>query len=144
MANEDTNTIIREYLVNETVLTDVVNTRIYVPRLPEDATLPAVSFFTRGGDSTPYIPPIPGPSIQFDCWAKDIDGGLTGPRGARAVYNALYDVLQGIQRQTVTVDGTDYLIHSAVEEVQGQDLVDTDIIGYFRVLTFFKFIIKAA
>ena len=31
-----------------------------------------------------------------------------------------------------------YEIMSAIEEVQGQDLVDTEIQGYFRVLTFSK------
>ncbi len=144
MANENTNDIIREYLVNQTVLTDVVSTRIMYPRLAENTTYPAVEFKTVGGPSTPYIPGWVTPSVQFDCWAEDIDGGLSGPRGARAVYNALYDVLQGIQRQVVTVDGTDYIIWSAIEEVQGQDLVDVDIPGLFRVLTFFSIIIKAA
>jgi len=55
----------------------------------------------------------------------------------------LYDVLQGIQMQTVTVGGTDYKILSAIEEVQGQDLVDSEIITYFRTLTFFSFMITA-
>ena len=135
MANEDTNKIVREYLVNQSTLTAVVSTRIYVPRLPENTTLPAIGFFTRGGTATPYIPGIPQPSIQFDCW------GAT-PIVARQVYGLLYDVLQGIQRQTVTVDGNDYIIHSAIEEVQGQDLQD-EIKDYYRVMTFFSFIIMA-
>lgn len=140
--NEDTNEIIREFLVNRATLTGVVGTRIYTPRLIEKATLPAVSFFTRGGSSTPYIPGIVTPSVQFDCWAKDI-AGTSGPIGARAVYNALYDVLQGIQMQTVTVGGTDYKILSAIEEVQGMDLVDSEILTYFKVLTFFSIMITA-
>lgn len=133
---ENTNSIIRAYLVGQTTLTDVVSTRIYYPRLPQKATLPAVGFFTRGGTSNPYIPGIPEPSVQFDCWASTMIG-------ARTVYRALYDVLQGIQRQVVTFSGTDYIIWSAIEEVPGQDLVDTEIPKYFRVLTFFKFMIKA-
>ncbi len=145
MANEDTNAIILAYLVAQEALTAVVGTRIMAPRLAENTTYPAVSFFTRGGESTPYIPGIVSPSVQFDCWAKDINGGLSGPRGARLVYNVVYDVLQGIQRQVVSVGGIDYIIWSAIEEVQGQDLVDTDIIpNLFRVLTFFSFVIKAA
>ena len=136
MANEDTNAIIREYLVNQATLTAVVGTRIYIPRLPENATLPAIGFMTRGGDSTPYIPGIVTPSIQFDCWD---DNAI----GAREVYTALYDVLQGIQMQTVTVSGTDYTILSAIEEVQGQDLVDAEIPNYFRVLTYFTIMITA-
>ncbi len=134
--NADSNTIIRTYLLAQTVLTDVVSTRIYVPRMPENTTLPAVSFMTRGGINNPYIPGIVEPSVQFDCWADTF-------LEARTVYRALYDVLQGIQRQVVTVSGTDYIIWSAIEEVQGQDLVDTEIPKYFRVLTFFQFMIRA-
>lgn len=93
--NEDTNSIIREYLVNQPTLTAEVGTRIYCPRLPENTILPAISFFTRGGISTPYIPGIINPSVQFDCWGND-------PIEARQVYRALYDNLQGIQNQLVT------------------------------------------
>ena len=134
--NEDTNSIIREYLANETTLTDIVDTRIYCPRLPENATLPALGFFTRGGSSTPYIPGLVTPSVQFDCWGES-------PQDAREIYRALYDVLQGIQREVVTVGGINYIIWSAIEEVQGQDLVDSDIQGYFRTLAFFSIMIRA-
>ena len=185
----DTNSIVRTYLATQTVLTTLVGARIYCPRLPENATLPAVSFFTRGGLSTPYIPGMPEPSVQFDCWADN-------PIEARKVYRALYDSLQGIQNISVVspalvigTDSNDYtciLAHtanernkpitgaltatywvasgttglgsvwvagtpyrltseilSAIEEVQGQDLVDTEIPNYFRVLTFFSVMIRA-
>ena len=132
MAITDTNAVIKAYLNTCTTLTALVSTRIYCPRLPENATLPAVGFFTRGGTSTPYIPGIPEPSVQFDCWADN-------PIDAREVYRALYDNLQGIQNVTVG----SYQIMSAIEEVQGQDLVDTEIPNYFRVLTFFKVMVRA-
>ena len=137
MSVADTNAILKEYLDTCTTLTALVkaageSARIYCPRLPENATLPAVNFFTRGGTSTPYIPGIPEPSVQFDCWASS-------PIVARQVYRALYDNLQGIQNVKVG----DYYIMSAIEEVQGQDLVDSEIQGYFRTLAFFKFVIKA-
>ncbi|MCK4723773.1 MAG: hypothetical protein KAT75_10730, partial [Dehalococcoidia bacterium] len=61
----------------------------------------------------------------------------------RQVYRALYSVLQGVQNQLVTVDGSDYMILSAIEEVQGQDLQDVDIPEYFRVLTSFSMMIRA-
>ncbi|GAI07577.1 unnamed protein product, partial [marine sediment metagenome] len=86
----DSNSIIRAYLATQATLTGLVGTRIYCPRLPENTTLPAVSFFTRGGTSTPYIPGMPEPSVQFDCWADN-------PMEARKVYDALYGSLQGIQ-----------------------------------------------
>jgi len=133
MSIADTNSIVRAYLVTDAALTALVGTRIYCPRLPENATLPAISFFTRGGTSTPYIPGIPSPSVQFDCWADNsID--------AREVYRALYDALQGIQN---IATGTTQGIISAIEEVQGMDLVDVEIPNYFRVLTFFSIMVRA-
>ncbi|MBU2118732.1 MAG: hypothetical protein KJ954_14185 [Alphaproteobacteria bacterium] len=134
----DSNQIVRAYLASgaglSAPLVALVGARIYSPRLPENATLPAVGFFTRGGTSTPYIPDIITPSKQFDCWASS-------PIDARAIYRVLYDALQGIQHVKVTIGGTDYYIESAREEVQGQDLQD-EIQGYFRVLTFFEIMVK--
>lgn len=131
----DTNKVIRTYLAADAGLIALVGTplpvRIYCPRLPENATLPAIGFFTRGGTSTPYIPGMPAPSVQFDCWAST-------PIVARQVYRALYDALQGIQN--VAVDSN--FILSAIEEVQGQDLQDQDIQNYYRVLTFFEIMIR--
>ena len=145
MAIADTNSIIKSYLGTSSTKVDpliaLVSDRIFCPRLPENEDLtngPAISFFTRGGTSTPYIPGIPEPSVQFDCWA--IDASLvSGFIIARQVYRALYDALQGIQNVTVG----SYQIMSAIEEVQGQDLVDIEIPNYFRVLTFFTIMIRA-
>jgi len=136
MAIVDTNKVIRAYLVAQTALIALVGQRIYIPRLPENAALPAISFFTRGGTSTPYIPGELHPSVQFDCWS---DNTIE----ARQVYGLLYDALQGIQNIDVLVDGTTYKIWGAEEEVQGQDLQDIEIPTYFKVLTFFSFMIKA-
>ena len=137
MAIADSNRIIRSYLITCGTLTTLLATvnSIYCPRLPENATLPAVGFFTRGGTSTPYIPDLPSPSVQFDCWADNsID--------AREVYRALYDALQGIQNVDVVIGVNTYVILSAREEVQGQDLIDDSIPGRFRVLTFFEIQVK--
>ena len=139
MAIADTNKIIRDYLTTSATLTDpliaLVAARIYCPRLPENATLPAISFFSRGGISTPYIPGIPQPSVQFDCWADN-------PIDAREIYRALYDALQGLDSVSVTIDGTIYFIMKAREEVHGQDLVDVEVPNYFRVLTFYSITIR--
>lgn len=135
MSLPDTDAIVRAYLAADTELIALVGSRIYCPRLPENATLPAISFFTRGGTSTPYIPDLPSPSVQFDCWANNL---IT----ARQVYCALYDALQGIQNVTVTIGLNTYRILSAREEVQGQDLVDVEIPNYYRVLTFFSVMVR--
>jgi len=134
--NQDTNAIIRAYLVGQATLTDIVGTQIYCPRLQENATLPALSFFTRGGVDNPHIETLEIPSVQFDCWDDD-------PIGAREVYRALYNILQGIQNVNVVIGADTYRILSAVEEVKGQDLQDVDIPNYFRVVTFFKIDIQA-
>ena len=135
MSLPDINTIVRTYLTTASTLADpfiaLIAERIYCPRAAEDADLPNVTFFTRGGRSTPYIPDLCSPSIQFDCWADD-------PIEAREIYRSLYDALQGIQNVAV---GSNTIL-SAIEEVQGQDLVDTDIPGRFRVLSFWEIMIK--
>lgn len=138
----DTNTIIREYLkIPATPLFTLVNTRIYCPRLPEGAVLPAVVFFTRGGQSTPYIPYLVEPSVQFDCWAE-ASATESGSIKAREVYRALYEVLQGIQNVPVVIGANTYYIKSAIEEVQGMDIQDIDYPNYHRVLTFFRIMIQ--
>ena len=136
MSLPDTNIILRTYLLTQSVATSVTN-RIYCPRAPENADLPNITFFTRGGRSTPYIPDLPSPSVQIDCWAED-SATESGNIIARRIYRAVYDALQGIQN--VKVNGN--VILSAIEEVQGQDLVDTDIPGRFRVLSFWEIMIK--
>lgn len=147
----DTNAVIWTYLTTLPALnslTLLVGTRIYCPRLPENvklitgvASTPAISFSIRGGTSTPYIPDLASPSVQFDCWAMDAPldtPAVSGPLKAREVYRALYDNLQGIQNTAVGAN----VILSAIEEMQGQDLVDTEIPNYFRVLTFFEIQIR--
>ena len=134
----DSNSIIRAFLMGQSGITDIVEDRIYCPRLPQNATLPALGFFTRGGTSTPYIPYLVEPSIQFDCWAE----GASAPMVARGLYMAIYDALQGIQNESVVVGSDTFHILSAIEEVQGQDLQDIDIPKYFRVLAFFKILIN--
>jgi len=135
MSLPDTNKIIRDYLTTSSTKVDpliaLVGARIYCPRIPENGTLPAVSYSTRGGSSTPYIPDMPNPSVQFDCWADD-------PIDAREIYRKLYDALQGIQNIAV---GSNYIL-SAIEEGQGQDLVDMEIPNYFRTLCFFSIMLR--
>jgi hypothetical protein len=135
----DVNIILRAYFFGQswpllppvTTLISLVEDRIYCPRLPEKAILPALAFFVRGGTSTPYIPDIVDTSFQFDCWGRD-------PIEARSVYRALYDSLQGIENQLVAVGEDTYRILSAIEEVQGQDIQDIEYPGYHRVIAFFR------
>jgi len=135
----DSNVIIREYLMESSALTDpliaLIGDRLYCPRLPENATLPAVSFFTRGGVADAAVPTIISPSVQFDCWADNLID-------ARSVYRALYDALQGLDSAKITIDGTLYYIMKAREEVHGQDLIDVDIPGYYRILVFYSITIQ--
>lgn len=129
MGIEDTNKIIRAYLITQPALIALVSTRIYAARpLPEGCTLPALTFFSRGGaGGNPNIAGIVTPSVQFKCWAND-------PIVARQVYRALYDSLQGLQ------DAGSIL--SATEEVQGQDGQDPDVPELYYVLTFYSFMLR--
>ena len=135
----DTNILLRTYLLTASAtnnpLIALIGARMYCPRLPENAQLPAVSFFTRGGGSSVERPTGYWPSVQFDCWAANsID--------AREVYRKLYDALQGLGNAPVVVGGVTYYIIQAREEVQGQDLVDVEIPNYFRVMTFYSVTIR--
>jgi len=145
MAIADTNSIIRAYLITCGTLTALLATvdSIYCPCLPENAGLPAVSFLTRGGTSTPYIPGIPSPSVEFDCWADNLID-------AREVYRALYDNLQGNQNQIVAYPFPlvfpiiwSHSIMSAIEDSRGADLVDIEIPNRFRKRTSFTFMLRA-
>jgi len=132
----DTNVVIREYLISRVNLTTLVEQRIYAANpLPENVTLPAIAFFTRGGSSIPSVPTVVIPSVQFNCWADD-------PIEARKIYRALYDELNGLKSATVTIAGTVYYIIAAMEEVQGQDIQDVAIPGYWNVLTFYSITIR--
>jgi len=134
----DSNRLIRTYLLTSCTLTDpliaLIGDKIFCPRLPEGTTLPAISFFTRGGSADPDVPKYTLPSVQFDCWADN-------PQEAREVYRALYDALGGLVSVPVTLDLIEYYIMKAREEVHGQDLVD-EIPGYFRVMSFYSITIR--
>jgi len=141
MSLPDTNSVIRAYLTTDLGLFALVGIRIYCPRMPENATLPALTFFTRGGTSLPIKNGVVSPSIQFNCWADN-------PIEARQVYGALFDFLQGLggyytKAQPVVVGANTYYIYQAREEVQGQDLQDVDIPSYFTVVCFYEIKIRA-
>jgi hypothetical protein len=123
MASADVNSIIRAYLVTQASLTTLIGgatPRLYCPRLPENCTLPAVGFFTRGGSNHPMIRAAKTPSVQFDCWGNN-------PIEARTIYRALFDIFQGIggyyeAQIPVVIGAGTYYILSAQEESVGQDL----------------------
>lgn len=136
----DANAIVRAYLLTKIDLTGLVEQKIYCPALPEGTLLPAISYFSRGGSSVPFIPGAVAPSFQFDCYASTLII-------AREVYRALWRALSGIGgyhggQQAVALDGTTYYIISTREEVHGQDMIDIEIPNYYRVLTFFEIIIQ--
>lgn len=139
MSIVDTNVLLRTYLTTSSTEVDPliakVGDRIYCPRLPENAALPALGYFARGGRADPDVPNIFTPSVQFDCWADTLIE-------AREVYRLLYEALQGLGNVGITIGATTYVITKAREEVQGQDLVDVDIPGRFRVLTFYAITIR--
>ncbi len=137
----DTNAVIRQFLLDDATILGLVSTRIYCPRAPENAALPNITFSNRGGVANPHIPDLAVVSVQIDCWAEDDDPSVAAIQ-ARQVYRAVYDRLQGVQSTTTTVNGTTYRVLSGREEVAGQDLADVDIIGRFKVLTFFEIQIR--
>jgi len=135
----DGNVVLLTHLLADVPLQALVADRIYVPNLPENVTLPAVSMETRGGESTPYIPGWRAHSVQITTWAK----GSQGYIDARKVYRAIYNCLQGIQNQDVVIGLNTYQILSASEETIGQDVQDPEVLGYYSVLSFWEILIRA-
>ena len=132
----DTNIVILTYLLSKTDITDLVGTRVYAANpLPENATLPAINFFVRGGTSIPQVPKVVMPSIQINCWAET-------PEDSREVYRAVYDVLNGLGNYECTIDGTTYYISGSIEEVQGQDIQDISIQEYWNTMAFYQITIR--
>lgn len=134
----DTNKVIVKYLKDG--IGGVIDNRIYCPRLPEKAILPAITLFTRGGSALPIQSGIATTSVQFDCWADD-------PIEARSTYGILFDYLQGTGGDYVTyisvvIGATTYYILEAHEEVHGIDMRDVDMLDYYLVRTFFTIKIK--
>ena len=131
----DTNVVILTYLLSKTDITDLVGQRVYAANpLPENVTLPAINFFTRGGTSIAEVPKVVIPSIQVNCWADD-------PVESRKIYRAVYDVLNGLGNYECTIDGTTYYIIYTREEVQGQDIQDT-IQGFWNTMAFYSITIR--
>ena len=132
----DENVVVREYLIAMPAIAALVGARVYAANpLPENATLPCISFFIRGGSSNPDVPSITVPSFEFNCWAND-------PIEARSIYRALYDELNGLYDGNVTIDGIVYWIWRAMEESHGQDIQDTDIPGLWKTMAFFAITIR--
>jgi hypothetical protein len=130
----DTNIVIRNYLISKPTLTALVGDRIYgVKPLPESVTFPAIQFFTRGGSSMSEVPEILFPSVQFSCWDNN-------PIGARTLYSAFYNVMNGLKGAIVTIDGMNYYMN-AYEEGYGQDIQETEI-NLWRVICFYTITIQ--
>lgn len=132
----DTNKVIHKLLSSDAGIIALVGTRVYCPRAPENTDKPFLTFKGSGGTGNPYIPDIPEPAVQIDCWAEDL-------KEAREIYWAVYSLLQGLQGESVTIGANTYRVLSAIEEVAGQDLEDVDIPGLFRVVSYYRFIIEA-
>lgn len=134
----DTLTFIRERLILQTSVTDVLRgERVYRVRLPggdnvfDPANGAGLVISGAAGHSHPEIDGYTLPRFQLRAWA------LTGAE-AMAAYIAAYDVLHGKRWETEA--GTAL---SCLEEVQPQNITDRDS-GWETVLSFFNVQIVAA
>jgi len=136
---QDTNTILRSYLLTQTALTNLigvgVNARIYCPRVPDVGVLPCISLFRRGGKVYPAAPNMQEVSFQIDCWANDSSF-------ADQICGAVEDSLNCKNNIVVIVNSNTYYISDIIEETLPQSLQDIDIPTRFRTLTFFRVLIQ--
>ncbi len=136
----DTNAVLRKLLADDTNVKNLVSTRVYAGKLPEGATLPAVTFTSTGGRADEVISVMPEPSIPINAWADD-------PIEARQVYRAVYDALFYLINQKVTIgegeEAVDYYILWTREDTHGIDLQDPDAPGYYRVMSYWTIKFRA-
>jgi hypothetical protein len=136
----DTNSVLRKLLADNAALKALVGTRVYAGKLPEGASLPAVTFAATGGRADEVISVMPEPSFQVSTWADD-------PIEARQVYRAVYDALFYLLSQKVTIGegagAVDYYIIWTREDTHGIDLQDPEAPGYYRVLSYWTIKFRA-
>ena len=85
----------REELLNNAAIFAKVNTRIYQLRLPDDVTLPAISFFRVSNSSDPLINKF-SPRFQFDVWSKSISEAREIAELIRKTFNRFKGELGGV------------------------------------------------
>lgn len=97
---------LRALLVADTTVSGMVGTRIYLARLPQDPTYPAITFSKVSG---PRVHTLAGrggrarPRLSVHCWAEsDV--------GAKALANAVRAVLDGFNGTTNSGRRTTFLI----------------------------------
>jgi len=123
----DANAKIREYLLTDVPLVNLVGARIYAGRdVPPEGYQPqdgaAITFRLRGG-SPDYDDALLTPSVQFKCYAAtEID--------AMTCYRALYDALH---------NGTGATVLHGESEILGQSLEEPNtqwpfVLSYFQIM----------
>lgn len=105
------------YMQTQAGLTALVSTRMYPLKLPQNATVPALTYqkiarpreYSHSGDSN-----LANPTYQFDCWAKTHEAavtvavqveaaftGFSGTMGSETVYAAfISNVIDDIEPDT--------------------------------------------
>ena len=93
---------IRTYMLTRSAITDLVSTRIYASKLPQEATFPSIAYnristvrtYSQSGDSN-----LTKPRIQYSCFAETYEGarnlaeqivsemsGFKGTAGSSTIY----------------------------------------------------------
>lgn len=105
---------------------------IYAVELPpkfDPAAGPAITITANGGISNPEITTIIRPRIQIKIW-----GDVLAFEAVRAVYSAMYDVINGAGNITIPAVG---VILSCCEVSLPQDLSDPDT-DWATVVSFYE------
>lgn len=91
---------VRSYLLTQTALTALVDSRIYSPMIPEDATsFPAISYQLLAGDTHIDLP-VSHPVLEFRCWQLPPPDSTF--ESVRQVFLLLHTALHAISNTPVT------------------------------------------
>jgi len=74
---------LRKFILTDAVVTGLIVARYYPDPLPQDSTLPAITYMVVSNPRHPNLP-FAFPRVQVTCWAETRDG-------ARAVAKAIID-----------------------------------------------------
>ena len=120
----DTHEVVREYLITQSGVTDVVgtgaNAQIWYPRVGKNVTYPAISYRFISGD-TEDATPVSRVNVDFICHGLDSDDEA-GKGQIIDLGRALHDALWN--RTMITT--TSGLIYAIAETEPGQIAIDPD------------------
>ncbi|GAB7016181.1 DUF3168 domain-containing protein [Methanogenium cariaci] len=123
----DVLTALRSVLVANETVAGLVGTRIYRMHLPQDPTLPAITFqmISRPEDA---VTAVASPRVQYTCYAESSTGAAALAKAVRKALHQYYGVHGDIRISRCFFSGQ----HDDYDEVTGTYIVPVDFRVYYQ------------